>query len=51
MHEVATIPCSQKIAENAQHRGNEWGDTVLMRVTNVVDLVAAEAKYYHSCHL
>ena len=44
LHEVATIPCSQIIAEHAQHCGDAWGDTVLMRVTNVVDLVAAEVK-------
>ena len=42
MHEVATIPCSQTIAEHAQHRGDVWDDIVLMRVTNVVDLVATE---------
>ena len=48
VHEVATIPCSQTRAEHAQHRGDAMGDTVLMRVTNVVDLII---KYHLSCHL
>ena len=51
MHKLATIPCSQTIAEHAQYRRDAWGPHCCMRVTNVVDLLAAKAKYHHSSHL
>lgn len=34
----------------ASKRGDDWGKKIVNRITNVLDLVAVEAKYHGDCH-
>jgi hypothetical protein len=47
--EVRSIPLRDTILEQAKARNDKWGKAVAKRVINVVDLVAADAKYHQSC--
>ena len=51
MHDAATKELLSSVASVAMKRGDSWGETVYVRIQNVGDLVAAEAKYHHSCQI
>lgn len=45
IHEVSTIEINQTIIEACDDRNDEWGCIVKARLLDVIDLVAAEARY------
>lgn len=51
VHEVRTLQIKESIKKQALLRNDEWGQLVLLRIATVGDLVAAEAKYCHDCHV
>ena len=47
--DVATIEYLCNILEKCDERNDAWSNDVKLRIQNVGDLVAAEAKYHHRC--
>ena len=47
--EVATIEYLQRVLHRCDERADDWGTKVKLRIQNVNDLVAAEAKYHRKC--
>ena len=47
--EVATIEYLQWVLHRCDERADDWGTKVKLRIQNVNDLVAAEAKYHRKC--
>ena len=47
---VETLEFVENIRTNAEQRNDNWGTEVLMRVSNVIDLVAAEGRYHRTCY-
>ena len=47
---VATLGIHDSIRSRASSRGDVWGDEVLVRTENVIDLVAAEGRYHRKCY-
>lgn len=45
IHEVSTIEIKQTIIKASADRNDEWGCIVKARLLDVIDLVAAEARY------
>ena len=51
VHDAVTKELLLSVASVAVERGDSWGETVYVRIQNVGDLVAAEAKYHNSCQI
>ena len=51
IHDAATKELLSSVAAKAMQRKDSWGDAVHFRIQNTGDLVAAEAKYHHSCQI
>ena len=47
--EVATIEYLQRVLHSCDERADDWGTKVKLRIQNVNDFVAAEAKYHRKC--
>ena len=50
-YEAETIEHVHSVADRARVRTDEWAKRVFIRIQNVGDLPAAEAKYHHSCQI
>ncbi|KAK4873878.1 hypothetical protein RN001_013238 [Aquatica leii] len=51
VHHVETILFKTTLVAHALKRDDLLGRTILARINNVADLVAAEARYHQNCHL
>ena len=47
--EVATLEYLQRVLHRCDEHADDWGTKVKLRIQNVNDLVAAEAKYHRKC--
>lgn len=47
---ASTMKIKDNIIKVCNERNDEWGNTVLVRVNSVIDLVASEARYHKSCY-
>lgn len=47
---VETLEFIENIRTNAEKRNDNWGKEVLLRLSNVIDLVAAEGRYHRTCY-
>lgn len=50
IHEVQSLEIKNSTLDIAIKRGDDWGKNIVNRITNVLDLVAVEAKYHGDCH-
>ena len=50
-HLASTTELQSTVEEKALQRSDEWGRSVHVRIQNVGDLVAAQAKYHHDCQV
>lgn len=50
VHLVQVDTLRESVLTAAQKRGDEWGETVINRLSSVTDLVAADAMYHAVCH-
>lgn len=50
IHEESTIEIKQTIIKACDDRNDEWGCKVKARLLDVIDLVAAEARYHCPCY-
>jgi len=50
VHEVQSLEIKNSTLDIASKRGDDWGKKIVNRITNVLDLVAVEAKYHGDCH-
>ena len=48
---VRTLEFRDTVVIRATEREDQWGDSVLARVCNTIDLVAVEAKYHKECRI
>lgn len=48
--QVRTIGILETIRSHAVARGDNWGKTVTLRLSGVIDLVAAEGRYHRYCY-
>jgi hypothetical protein len=46
---VQKLSMKDNVLEVAKKRKDEWGKTVKERIENIIDLVAVDARYHHSC--
>ena len=46
-----TFQFRETVVIRATEREDQWGDSVLARVCNTIDLVAVEAKYHKECRI
>ena len=51
VYEVRTLEFKEKVSCRACERGDALGEAVITRLSNVIDLVAAEARYHEECQL
>ena len=49
VHHVETLHIKDTILKYCEQRDDDWGKIVNARICNVVDLVAAEARYHSKC--
>lgn len=50
VHEVQSLEIKISTLDIASKRSDDWGKKIVNRITNVLDLVAVEAKYHGDCH-
>jgi hypothetical protein len=46
---VQKLSMTDNVLEVTKKRKDEWGKTVKERIENIIDLVAVDARYHHSC--
>ena len=50
-HNAATKELLASVSAKSLERADSWGEAVHIRIQNIGDLVAAEAKYHHDCQV
>jgi len=50
VHGVQSLEIKISTLDIASKRGDDLGKTIVNRITDVLDLVAVEAKYHGDCH-
>lgn len=50
VHQIETLESLNSLKKKAEERKDDKGETVLRRISNVIDLVAAEGRYHENCY-